>query len=136
MAALDPTARPKDEAQPKRATLKLMRRPLQNPEFDDDESSEDGEDESEDEELAKKVVGKKGSKKDAPVRKGKAEDKMDVENDDDDDVSDDDDDYEVEEFTICTLDSERVSAIHKKPRDFLIGLKTDGYYIEALPTAS
>lgn len=115
MAALDPTAKPKDEAQPKRATLKLMRRPLQNPELDD-ESDESEDDESEDEESPKKVVGKKGSKKDAPVKKGRVEDKMDIENDDDDDdddVSDDDDDYEVEEFTICTLDSERVSAIQK-----------------------
>lgn len=132
MAALDPTAKPKDEAQPKRATLKLMRRPLQNPVLDDDESEESEDDESEDEESAKKVIGKKGSKKDAPVKKGRVEDTMDIENDDDDDddVSDDDDDYEVEEFTICTLDSERVSAIQKKSPDFPVGFKVDGNLLQ------
>lgn len=121
MAAIDPTAKPKDEAQPKRATLKLMRRPLQNPDFDSDESEESEDDESEDEGLAKEVKGKKGSKKDAvPAKKGKtSEDKMDVGEEegegDNDDVSDDEDDdeNEIEEFTICTLDSDRVSSIRK-----------------------
>lgn len=44
--------------------------------------------------------------------KGRALDEDDDDEDDDDDISSDDDDEEVEDFVICTLDSEKVCLDH------------------------
>ncbi|KAH8155129.1 uncharacterized protein LAJ45_00138 [Morchella importuna] len=117
MAAIDPTAKPKDPKQPLRSTLKIMRRPLQNPDFDEDDEDDeetDSESEEESEEEAPSVKGNKGSKKSAaPAKKAAEED----EDEDDLDLSDDDE-YEIEEFTICTLDTERN---YQQPLDIVIG---------------
>jgi FK506-binding nuclear protein len=129
MAALDPTAKPKDPKQPLRSTLKIMRRPLQNPDFDEDDEDDeetDSESDSESEEEAPSVKGKKGSKKSAaPAKKAAEED----EDEDDLDLSDDDE-YEIEEFTICTLDTERVCLIG----DSSLGRNIDN--LPELPTTS
>lgn len=139
MAALDPTAKPKDPKQPLRSTLKIMRRPLQNPDFDTDEtdsdsdtdsnSDSDSETESDLEEEVQPVNGKKGSKKGGPPASDKKaskaskaaegnEDEEEEDDDDEDDLSFQDDEYEIEEFTICTLDTERN---YQQPLDIVIG---------------
>ncbi|KAI5838367.1 hypothetical protein DFP73DRAFT_261753 [Morchella snyderi] len=117
MAALDPTAKPKDPKQPLRSTLKIMRRPLQNPDFDEDDEDDeetDSETDSDSEEEAPSAKGKKGLKKSAATAK-KA-----VEEDEDEEGLNlsDDDEYEIEEFTICTLDTERN---YQQPLDIVIG---------------
>lgn len=112
MAAIDPTAEPQGDG-PKRATLKIIRRPLasQYPGYGSDDDSE--EDSEEEEESDDEETPKKGSKK-----ASKGDDKMDVDSDkkqkkesqsgDDDEESDDEEDgLEIEEFVLCTLDSEK-----------------------------
>lgn len=99
MAAIDPTAEPTGDG-PKRATLKIIRRPISSM-YDDMEgdSDEDSEDEESEEEAPKKKGGKK-DKMDVDGKKGGLES-----------LSDDEDEegLELEEFVVCTLDAENVS---------------------------
>ncbi|KAF8476179.1 hypothetical protein BDZ91DRAFT_209319 [Kalaharituber pfeilii] len=125
MAAIDPTAEPSSDG-PKRATLKIIRRPTpmynMDDESDEDDEEEDSEDDVSEEEREKEK--NKGGKNGAEKSKG---DKMDVDRDEkktgkkgkgdnkgvneesDLDVSDDDDEegLEIEEFVLCTLDAEK-----------------------------
>jgi FK506-binding nuclear protein len=105
MAAIDPTQTPLNKDQPKRATLKLVRRPLDHDDFEDDDEENEDED-SDEEEAIKKLIAKsdKLSKSDKALKKAQADAKanaMEVDAEDDDE---DDEGFETEEFVICTLD--------------------------------
>lgn len=112
MAAIDPTAEPTRDG-PRRATLKIMRRPTSSMYDDDMDDSDDSDDDSEEddskEETPKKKGGKQKDKRNADTMdvdedaRPKKEKKGDVP----DDISDDEDGFE--EFVICTLDAEKVS---------------------------
>jgi FK506-binding nuclear protein len=110
MAAIDPSAKPLEADQPKRATLKLIRRPLDHDDYEDDDDDDDDEDESADEEELKKIqkkskkLAKKGGSQEMDIG-GDAEDSDEDEDEDDDD----EEPFKTEEFVICTLDPERVS---------------------------
>ena len=126
MAAIDPTAEPASDG-PKRATLKIIRRPI-SAMYDDMDSDEDSEDEdsededSEEEESDKEETSKKKGKKGKKGGKKDEEDKMDVDGEVKksgmiglEDLSDDDDDLEgleLEEFVVCTLDAEKVGRVY------------------------
>lgn len=119
MAAIDPTAAPLNADEPLRTTLKIMRRAPDADDYDmsddEDEEEEDEEEESEDE-APKDKNGKKLSKKEADAAVKKAlkiaqenAEKMEVDEDDDEEDEElEDGDFEVEEFTLCTLDPKNV----------------------------
>ncbi|KAI5776693.1 hypothetical protein EDC01DRAFT_782800 [Geopyxis carbonaria] len=108
MAAIDPSATLLEADQPKRATLKIIRRPL-----NDDYNDLSDEDESEDEEEEEKEdKSAKGKAKQAAIKKAlaiaqKNVEEMEVDGEEDDEDEDSDGDFEVEEFVVCTLDPER-----------------------------
>jgi FK506-binding nuclear protein len=137
MAAIDPSAEPEFDEETKgkkpRATLKIIRAPLQMD--DEDESDFDPEemdmmlasDESDEEagpsdptksKKARKANAAKQLKEelesmdvDSPKVKGKGKVQADDEEESDEDDEDDEDDeeFEPEEFVLCTLDPENVS---------------------------
>ncbi|KAF8247512.1 hypothetical protein K440DRAFT_601177 [Wilcoxina mikolae CBS 423.85] len=123
MAAIDPNAKPLEADQPKRATLKLIRRPLDHDDYeDDDEDDEDDEDESADEEELKKI--QKKSKKLA--KKGAQANEMKVDGEDSDEEEDSDDEgFETEEFVICTLDPERQ---YQQTLDIVVGEYEEAFF--------
>ncbi|KAF8544768.1 hypothetical protein BDD12DRAFT_814668 [Trichophaea hybrida] len=119
MAAIDPNAKPLEADQPKRATLKLIRRPLDHDDYEDDE---DDEDESADEEELKKI--QKKSKKLA--KKGAQANQMEVDGEDSDEEEDSDDEgFETEEFVICTLDPERQ---YQQTLDIVVGEYEEAFF--------
>lgn len=115
MAAIDPTAKPVDDDKPKRATLKLLRRPLNIDDYNDLDS-DDGSTSSSDSEVNDNTLLAKPTK--APIAAAKKGEKDDIvgygknskKNHDDDKEkegnSDDEAEFETEEFIICTLDAE------------------------------
>jgi FK506-binding nuclear protein len=118
MAAIDPTAKPLKEDEPKRATLKLMRSPLDLDDFMDEDDEEPSDDDDGSDEESKKIgkLSKKLKEKHAEAANkrgrdnamevnGKDEDEGDSEDSEDDGEGDD---GEYEEFVICTLDPEKV----------------------------
>lgn len=122
MAAIDPTAKPQSDG-PKRATLKIIRRPISSMYSDMSDSDEDDEDDEDEEsegntEESEDETPKKGGKSDKK-KKGVKEDKMDVDSSggkekkgkgDLDDLSDDEmETVEMEDFVLCTLDVEKAS---------------------------
>ena len=125
MAAIDPSATPFNEKEPKRATLKLLRRPIDPDEFmndDYEDSDEESEEDSDNEEDGGKESGgtsKAKKQADAAIKKAlkvaeanamEVDPKKGLNEDEDEDSDDDDDDeLEIEEFVICTLDAENVS---------------------------
>ena len=92
MAAIDPTAEANGDG-PKRATLKIIRRPLSSSMYNMGDSDDDSDEESDDEDKPASKKAKKADRK---------------EDSDSDDDSDNDEGLEIEEFVICTLDAERV----------------------------
>ncbi|KAI5784797.1 hypothetical protein FPQ18DRAFT_352493 [Pyronema domesticum] len=129
MAAIDPTQTPLNKDQPKRATLKLVRRPLDHDDFEDDD--EEDEDEDSDEEGAiKKLIAKsdKLSKSDKALKKAQADAKanaMEVDAEDDDEDDDEDDEgFETEEFVICTLDDKT----YQQPLEITIGEYEEAFF--------
>ncbi|KAL7273141.1 peptidylprolyl isomerase fpr3 [Rhizina undulata] len=142
MAALDPTAKPREDDQPKRATLKILRHADK---FIDDEAEEDSEDEDSEEESEEEEVNpKKGgklSKKDAALAKllkaaadaddmevdSKKKNKKTKKSDDeeDEDENDHEEDYEIEEFVLCTLDTEKN---YQQPLDITISEKEEVFF--------
>jgi FK506-binding nuclear protein len=123
MAAIDPTAKPLEADQPNLATLKIIRRPLDHDDYEDesDEDSEEDEDEAADEEEQEKIQekSKKLSKKEADKAIKKAlkvaeANAMEVDaankegSGDDSDDEDEDFGFETEEFVLCTLDPAKV----------------------------
>ncbi|KAA8899654.1 hypothetical protein FN846DRAFT_1023243 [Sphaerosporella brunnea] len=132
MAAIDPTAKPLEADQPKIATLKLLRRPLEIDDYEDlsddsDEESDDDEEESDDDEeefKPSKKAADKAIKKALKIAEANA---MEVDSDkksddkvDSDSGSDDDGegDFETEEFVLCTLDPAKN---YQQTLDFVVG---------------
>lgn len=115
MAAIDPTAEPTGDG-PKRATLKIIRRPMAS-NWDGDGSDEDSEEDSdeEDSDEEKETPKKKSGKKDAPiiikedVQMAETDSKKKAESNDEDEEDSDDEGFglEIEEFVLCTLDTEK-----------------------------
>lgn len=135
MAAIDPTAEPLNKDEPLRATLKIMRRAPGADDYDDEEDEEeddeeegsDDEEESEEEEEKPKKGKLTKKQADAAVKKAleiaeKNAEKMEVDEDEED--SDDEDDtegFEIETFTLCTLDTEKVSNESRRGVDWSRG---------------
>lgn len=143
MAAIDPSAEPEFDEDTKgkkpRATLKIIRAPLQMEDEDDSDfdpeemdmmlaSDDDEEDDESDDEAgpsdpakskkARKAAAAKQLKAelesmdvDSPKVKGKGKVQADddEESDEDDEDDEDDEEFEPEEFVLCTLDPENVS---------------------------
>ncbi|KAI5846752.1 FK506-binding protein [Tricharina praecox] len=138
MAAIDPSAKPLDETKPKRATLKIIRRPLDLDDYEDEDEEDEEDDEEDDEEEQAQLqhTSKKLREADKAIKKAlKAAEQNAMEVDAKEDDSDDDEDseggFETEEFVICTLDTERT---YQQPLDIIIGedeevfFKVDGNY--------
>jgi FK506-binding nuclear protein len=124
MAAIDPSAKPLEKDEPKRATLKLLRRPIDPDEFmnddyeDSDQESGEESDDEEDGDKESKKTSKAKKQADAAIKKAlkvaeanamEVDPKNGSNEDEDEDSDGDDDEFEIEEFVICTLDAEKVS---------------------------
>ncbi|TGZ78632.1 hypothetical protein EX30DRAFT_343008 [Ascodesmis nigricans] len=110
MAAIDPSAKPLEKDQPNRATLKIMRRPLDFDDYLGDGYEDESDEESDEEEQETPKANGKLSKADKALKKAqeKAEKmEIDAQEDSDEDSDSDDGDFEIEEFVVCTLDPER-----------------------------
>lgn len=132
MAAIDPTADPIDESKPKRATLKIIRRPL---DFGEDDSEDDDNQDDEEKQASHSQISQMLKKTDKAIQKtlnAAGESSVGVDGKGDD--SDDDEEhggFETEEFVICTLDTDRT---YQQPLDITISeeeevfFKVDGNY--------
>jgi len=108
MAAIDPTAKPIDESKPKRATLKIIRRPL---DFDEDDSEGDDNQDDEEKQASLCRISQMLKQTDKAIQKtlkaaGESGVGVDAKGDDSDD--EEHEGFETEEFVICTLDTDKV----------------------------
>lgn len=135
MAAIDPNADAPEGTAPFFATLKLVRRPLGQDDFQ--YSDEEDESESEDEVEMKKIQQKaKKVKKQAATAAAAKGNKMDVEGEsDEEDDSDDDEPFETEEFVICTLNPDGVCRNSKQPPLVTVRAKPYSPFYIGLPAA-
>lgn len=158
MAAIDPSAEPEFDEDTKgkkpRATLKIIRAPLQMEDEDSDFDPEemdamlasDDDEESEEEagpsdpaksKKARKAAAAKQLRDeiesmdvDSPKNKGKGKVQVDDEEDEDESDDEDDEEFEPEEFVLCTLDPENVSICANNS----IATKISDNFSPALPT--
>jgi len=141
MAAIDPSAKPIDANAPKRATLKIIRRPLDLDDYEEeDDEEEDGEGQGDDEEELSRLrqTSKKLMEASNSIKKAlKAAEQNAMEVDGKGDGSGDDEEsdmggFETEEFVICTLDTERVRTTGSSDLSICI----DADWLLDLPAAS
>lgn len=108
MAAIDPTVKPTTDG-PKRATLKIIRRPMAS-NWGGYGSDEEEEEDSEKEETPKKKSGKKDApiiKEDVQMAETDSKGKTESNDEDEEDSEDEGFGIEIEEFVLCTLDTEK-----------------------------
>jgi len=137
MAAINPSAVPLNENEPMRATLKLLRRPIDPDEFmnddyeDSDQESEEDSDNEEDGDKGSGGTSKAKKKADAAIKKAlrvAEANAMEVDaknglNEDEDEDSDDE--FAIEEFVICTLDAEKH---YQQTLDIVLREEEDVYF--------